>query len=394
MLNEAFWIILGREPAAAEVDLYQRLAADAPADLVRRLLSSAEFHLIFSGWRDDLGSGRDPSAHETGLRSLGSDEHFVRRAYEYLLDREADETGLTHYVRNLAAGEARRNVLRVLVTSEEFAARYTPIASQQGGGYVPRDVQLCELANPAKWDNPEWIRFLKSLKLPHHKLAMHRKSYEWTQLLFGLSQLGRVQNDASVLSVGAGHECVLYWLANHVGRVVATDTYEGRWREEGEREGDEAVLDRPEEFAPFAYRHDRLSFLRMDGRHLTFADGEFDIVYSLSSIEHFGGFDGARAAVREMARVLKPGGVLAAATEYVLDGPATDEAFLPEQARALFDVPGLQLAQPIDEHVYRRYDYRAVDLRQNRELRPHMVVIDGNTTITSVMAFLLKNVAM
>jgi SAM-dependent methyltransferase len=223
---------------------------------------------------------------------------------------------------------------------------------------------------------------------------MHRKSYEWTQLLFGLSQLGRVHDDAAVVSVGAGHECVLYWLANHVGRVVATDTYEGRWREEGEREGDESVLARPESFAPFPYRQDRLSFQRMDGRRLTFADGAFDIAYSLSSIEHFGGFEGARAALREMARVLKPNGVLAVATEYVLDGPATEEAFLPEQVHALFDVPGLRLAQPIDEGVYRRYDYRAVNLQQNRDLRPHMVVIDHGTAITSVMAFLIKNVAM
>lgn len=367
------------------------MAIDAPADLLRRLLSSAEFHLIFSGWRDDIGIGRDPAAHEAGLRSLGSDEHFVRRAYEYLLDREADEAGLTHYVTSLGAGEARRHVLRVLVTSDEFEARYTPIASQEGGGYVPRDVQLCELANPAKWDNPEWLRLLKSLHLPHHKLAMHRKSYEWTQLLFGLSHLGRLHEDASVLSVGAGHECVLYWLANHVGRVVATDTYEGRWGEEGEREGDDAVFDRPESFAPFPYRQDRLTFHRMDGRHLSFADGEFDVVYSLSSIEHFGGFDGARAAMREMARVLKAGGVLAVATEYILGGPSTAEAFKPDQIQILFEVPGLRLIQPVDEQVYRRYDYRPVDLLLNRELRPHMVVLDGDTAITSVMAFLMKD---
>jgi SAM-dependent methyltransferase len=222
---------------------------------------------------------------------------------------------------------------------------------------------------------------------------MHRKSYEWTQLLFGLTRLGVLHDAASVLSVGAGHECVLYWLANHAGRVVATDTYEGRWREEGEREGDEAVLERPDSFAPFAYRQDRLTFHRMDGRHLTFADGEFDIAYSLSSVEHFGGFTGARAALLEMARVLKPQGVLVVATEYVLEGPPTEEAFPPERIRALFDVPGLRLVQPIDEHVYRRYDSRPVDLRLNRELRPHMVVIDGDTTITSVMAFLIKDVA-
>jgi hypothetical protein len=32
-----------------------------------------------------------------------------------------------------------------------------------------------------------------------------------------------LREDAHVLSVGAGHEHVLYWLANHVQQVVATD---------------------------------------------------------------------------------------------------------------------------------------------------------------------------
>ena len=77
----------------------------------------------------------------------------------------------------------------------------------------------------------------------------------------------------------------------------------------------------PPQYAPFDYRADRLSFMRMDGRALSFPDDEFDVVYSLSSIEHFGGLSGASQAMREMARVLKPGGVLVVATEYILSGP-------------------------------------------------------------------------
>ena len=33
--------------------------------------------------------------------------------------------------------------------------------------------------------------------------------------------------------------------------------------------------------------------MKMDGRRLAFRDGAFDVVYSLSSIEHFGGMPGA-----------------------------------------------------------------------------------------------------
>lgn len=47
-----------------------------------------------------------------------------------------------------------------------------------------------------------------------------------------------------------------------------------------------------------------------DARALTYADGSFDRVYSISVLEHIPG-DGDAAAMREIARVLRPGGVVA-----------------------------------------------------------------------------------
>ena len=43
---------------------------------------------------------------------------------------------------------------------------------------------------------------------------------------------------------------MLYWLANRVGRVAATDTYDGVWQTAGAREGDSGVLMTPGEYAP------------------------------------------------------------------------------------------------------------------------------------------------
>jgi hypothetical protein len=100
-----------------------------------------------------------------------------------------------------------------------------------------------------------------------------------TQLLFGLTRLGRCRDDASVISVGARHERVLHWLANRVRSVVATDLYEGKWQS-----------------------------------------------------------DGADATQSTKWRgVVKPGGLVVVATEYILADPSQQGACQPHAVHALFD---------------------------------------------------------
>ena len=164
--------------------------------------------------------------------------------------------------------------------------------------------------------------------------------------------------------------------------------YDTSWKEARAAEGDEDVVRRPADFAPFPYREDRLLFSKMDGRRLAFRDGAFDVAYSLSSIEHFGGFEGARDAVDEMGRVVKTGGLVVVATEYLLEEPVTDETFPPDEIRALAERPGLKLIDPLDEHVQERYRIEPVDLRTNPYQTPQMVVRNSETVFTSVMLFL------
>jgi SAM-dependent methyltransferase len=388
-IANGFLIVLGREISPIELrDAVRGFTADHAGGFVVRLLSSPEFRLLHDALHAGRDTGRDAHAQERALRGLGDDDRFVRLAYELLLGRPADDGGVAHYVSALKSGDTRTSVLRSLVLSDEFRDRYARVAPQ--GGIVPRDTQLCELANPAKWDNPAWVDGLRSLGLPDDKLSMHRKAYEFAQLAYGLERLKFLHDGVRVLSVGAGHEAVLYWLANRVGRVLATDMYEGVWQDVQSREGDAGVIRSPKEYAPFAYREDRLIFLQMNGLALGVASASVDVAYSLSSIEHFGGLTGATGAVDEMARVLKPGGILALATEYVIAGPPHDETFMPDDFQRLIDRPNLSLIAPFDARVYDRYSYAAVDLYGNPHQTPHMVVRFNDTVFTTAFVFMRK----
>jgi ubiquinone/menaquinone biosynthesis C-methylase UbiE len=142
---------------------------------------------------------------------------------------------------------------------------------------------------------------------------VHRKLWEYALLTLFMEDVGALNETTEVLSVAAGHEEVLYWLANRVGRIVATDLYgAGQF---AQREADRTMLDDPTAFAPYPYAEDRLEVLEMNALDLEFADDSFDVVFSLSSIEHFGGKNQIVRAAREMARVLRPGGYAFVVTE-------------------------------------------------------------------------------
>ena len=167
-IQQAYWIVLGRPASALELmdEQQGRLNSDQ-LTLLRGLLSSPEFRRLRDAWRSGRETHDDSAALEAALIRLGPADLFVRRAYESILGRQPDESGARHYATALDTGERRINVVRGLALSEEFENRWRA---------VPRDTQLCELANPAKWDNEEWLEILRSLGLSDDKLAMRRPS--------------------------------------------------------------------------------------------------------------------------------------------------------------------------------------------------------------------------
>jgi SAM-dependent methyltransferase len=276
------------------------------------------------------------------------------------------------------------------VVARPLLARLESCAPRPAG--QPR-VALNRLCGPDAWDDPSWLAYHRALALPGGEHRFHRKAFEWTQCVYGLERLGALHGGATALGVAAGHECVLYYLANRVATVVATDLYEGSFSGGPAAEAAADFLTDPERYAPFPYRRSALRPMPADALHLPFADASFDVVYSLSSIEHFGGHEGSARGMREMARVLRPGGVLCVSTEWILEGGPDQEFFTAADFRRhVLGTPGLELvgggvdATPppralVDDPVW-------VDGEVERT--PHMVLARGRLRWTSVVVFLRR----
>jgi len=236
---------------------------------------------------------------------------------------------------------------------------------------------------------------------------VERKNWEYALLAMFLEDVGALTEDTEVLAVGAGHEHVLYWLTNRVARVVATDIYgEGTF---SGREADDSMLTNPAAFAPYPYREDRLEVRHMDAREVDFPDESFDVVFSLSSIEHFGGPADIQQASREIGRVLRPGGHAFIATECFLEygpldvptvhflarvatlgrmgGQATPrrraiDVFTPRELHSrIVDPSGLRLVQPLDTTVSPETYENVATIHGDSRVEPESGVFHPHTVV-------------
>jgi SAM-dependent methyltransferase len=286
-------------------------------------------------------------------------------------------------------------------------------------------VKLCDVAD---FDDPELLAMVGEI-LPERDARSHieRKAWEMAMLALFLSEVGRLHEGTEALAVGAGDERIVFWLANRLGRVVATDIYgSGSF---AEREALASMLAEPRAHAPFPYREDRLEVLHMDGRELTFPDASFDVVFSVSSIEHFGGpLDIARAA-RELGRVLRPGGHAVVITEcflkrHPLSAAPVDfalrlaslgrlrrratprrrsgvDVLTPRELERWIVAPsGLDLLQPLDGSVSARSYENLTRVRPGRDpepatgsFYPHVLLGFRGSVYTSVCLVLQKHAA-
>jgi SAM-dependent methyltransferase len=156
---------------------------------------------------------------------------------------------------------------------------------------------------------------------------IHRKDWEWALGIVAMQRFGKLNKKSTAIGVGCGTEPIPFYLANKLNHVYATDLYEGN--EDWKKAAPADFPENPKKYAAFPYKEDALKVLRMNGTKLEFPSESFDIAFSFSSIEHFGGknHSGALSSLREMERVLKPGGLAVISTEYILNDKEHYEFF-------------------------------------------------------------------
>jgi SAM-dependent methyltransferase len=274
--------------------------------------------------------------------------------------------------------------------------------------HIPSELKiggLCEVMNPARYLDPKWFDLHKELEgysadkhcFQSFNGAVYRKGWEWTHCIFGLRELGLLKPEHRAVGVGAGRECVIYYLADHISHVTATDLYgEIDWISSGGKEADLKLLEESKKYCPPTVDFSKISFETRDGTDLGYPDGSFDFAWSLSSIEHFGGHDAARRAVQEMGRVVRPGGVVAIATELLLlEEHSHPEFFTRSQIKNELVEPcagTLELISDINFDTL-TYDYLvdSIVFPSGRDRkRRHVVLNDGNVQWTSIFLFFRK----
>ncbi len=237
---------------------------------------------------------------------------------------------------------------------------------------------------------------------------IHRKDWEWTLGIIAMKRFGKLNNNNTALGIGAGKELILFYLANHLGHLYATDLYSTK---EWENFAPADFPENPSKYSPFPYNQSALTALRMDGTQLEFPSDSFDIVFSFSSIEHFGGEDysGALESLKEMERVLKPGGIAIVATEYIINNknpPDLTNQFYNERtiySHLIDKLDVMKLVEPLDLTISQKTldkgiidAFNAVDWDKSRidddfkQTNPYIVIKLGNMLVTSIMLVFQK----
>ena len=320
-------------------------------------------------------------------------------------------------IRTIKQREAERLDLQESLEFVSFLKKKSPYYLNQN--YIPKLNRLCYIED---WDDKEFSKIVselqvainesyitrkdwipKSIKIVGNRKVgfIHRKDWEWALGIIAMKRFNKLNNKSTAIGIGAGREEVLFYLANNLKHVYATDIYDGKdWNNFAPSDFPE----NPQKYSPFPYREDALTVSRMDGTKLEFPSEVFDIAFSFSSIEHFGGkhHSGALKGLKEIERVLKKGGIAVIATEYIINDKDHPEFFNRKTIYSdLIDkLDSLKLVEPLDLRITTNTldtvidkdtaaDWNNID-NSFRETHPLILLRTRNILLTSVMLVLRK----
>jgi hypothetical protein len=84
----------------------------------------------------------------------------------------------------------------------------------------------------------------------------------------------KLNKRCTAIGICVGREEVLFYLANYLGHIYATDLYDGKdWKNFAPSDFPE----NPRKYVPSPYKENALSVLRMDGTNLEFPSDTFDL---------------------------------------------------------------------------------------------------------------------
>jgi SAM-dependent methyltransferase len=189
---------------------------------------------------------------------------------------------------------------------------------------------------------------------PRGDVVPDARQWQWAMALRALDDAGVAREGHWIAGIGAGTDATTFALARRGAHVVAVDRYLARtpWSA-GAPAG---MLVDPARHCLLDVPRGHVIAVHSNAVRLNLPPSAFDGVFCCGTLEHLGSFDAVVLAMREIARILKPGGVAVIATEMRVDGPADLEGFHDDVLlltpaliqRHVVEASGLVLRTPLD----------------------------------------------
>lgn len=249
------------------------------------------------------------------------------------------------------------------------------------------------------FDDPDFVACIKAtLACP---LELHHKHWEWGMGFKLLRDLGFLSRDKVALGLGCGAEAYPFVLSKYLGKSIRTDYLGDDNKFKTKLQSWHGPI---REYAPKCeYEKERVSFMDLDATKMSCIESNsIDIIYSFSSIEHFGlrdrGIHGAVKCMRESQRVLKIGGVCLGTTEFQLDSNSHPEFFRKEDfQREMIDSHSMKPVEPFDFTIPKeicRSEYMLPTMLRSfpliKKYRPELGAVAGPCVIVPIFFAFIK----